>query len=826
MKLRTILPAFLCLFGVFSCTLDDNGPKTATSVVLNKDNVNIMVGESVTLTATVLPEKLKMGVTWQILDPKIASCDKGVVKGLSEGVTYAVATSADGNRKTSCMVSVNPPSRYRVILKDEDGNVVKSLSSYPGFTQKLYVSTSDGVGSHTFTWKVEDGSVASATANGTVSLKAVSSTNPDYVYYGQTNLVVTTEDEGCGCTIPLVSSVCKGITVNGKYFPGSDPVMIPSKSSFVVGVNYGAASDNLYVPKDAFSLSVSNTANFSIDSSGEDVMLVAGDKMDVSTSLLISMAGVDGIKELVIVKTEKSAEIKDYATLKEYLEKVAAGTAPAMAEVSSDIALTSTQAESLPSPAGFNGALDGKNHTISGLAAPLFASMTDDAAINNLKLTVDITSSSELVGAFAGEGNKANLTNCTVNGSITISGVNAENLNVGGFFGKADGVFKNCVNNASIEVESGSISADASIGGIVAYGNFCSFDKCRNTGAITMSVETSGGLQIGGIVSGDIENAMDGCSNAGPIKVEANVGGGLYIGGVVGFTRDLAPLSNLINEETGSISCAAISMAKQMYIGGVIGGERDEVEVTHTKLINYAPITLGESTSSQITSGSKSYSYIGGVSGGNGSTRTTYVNCENYGDITYYGQPKCRCGGVVSYSYNDLVQPICKANIRFVSNRKGTESPSDKSDVGGIAGYLNTTTVTGYFYKGDLNTNSSSPRAYTGGIVGRHQSNACTFTNCKVGGSIKGAGSAGNGTDNCVALMCCAGTKHEINFVGCVVDTAMKRYSTTITNLTLNYSSKASDGPFVAGTTSATGTTLLDPATTGTMTNCIISSIE
>ena len=107
---RFIATALFLLPVLFSCIENtDDVTGGATSVVLDRDKVDLKVGESFTITATVLPESLKMDVVWSVLDEEYAEVKDGIVTAKSEGVTYVVATSADGYQKAACMVSVNPP---------------------------------------------------------------------------------------------------------------------------------------------------------------------------------------------------------------------------------------------------------------------------------------------------------------------------------------------------------------------------------------------------------------------------------------------------------------------------------------------------------------------------------------------------------------------------------------------------------------------------------------------------------------------------------------------------------------------------------------------
>lgn len=70
--------------------------KKVTSITLDKETLTLPAGSTSTLTATVLPENATdKTVTWESLDPEVATVDNGVVKGIGAGITNILATSGD-----------------------------------------------------------------------------------------------------------------------------------------------------------------------------------------------------------------------------------------------------------------------------------------------------------------------------------------------------------------------------------------------------------------------------------------------------------------------------------------------------------------------------------------------------------------------------------------------------------------------------------------------------------------------------------------------------------------------------------------------------------
>ena len=68
--------------------------KKVTSITLDKDNLTLLVGNTATLTATVLPDDATdKTIMWVSCNPDVATVENGVVKGIGVGETTIIATS-------------------------------------------------------------------------------------------------------------------------------------------------------------------------------------------------------------------------------------------------------------------------------------------------------------------------------------------------------------------------------------------------------------------------------------------------------------------------------------------------------------------------------------------------------------------------------------------------------------------------------------------------------------------------------------------------------------------------------------------------------------
>ncbi len=112
-----------------------------TSISLNKDETEIIEGETETLEATVLPEDASFKtVTWSSADPEIATVDEeGVVTAIEAGATTITATASNGMTAT-CSVTVKqkPTGVEAITLGDEVAVLGGDIVAAPGVKVTVY----------------------------------------------------------------------------------------------------------------------------------------------------------------------------------------------------------------------------------------------------------------------------------------------------------------------------------------------------------------------------------------------------------------------------------------------------------------------------------------------------------------------------------------------------------------------------------------------------------------------------------------------------------------------------------------------------------------
>lgn len=82
-------------------------PINVASVSLNKSTLTLVIGDTETLVATVLPvDANNKSVTWESSEPSTVSVDDGLVTALAIGKITITVTTTDGSFTDTCEVTV------------------------------------------------------------------------------------------------------------------------------------------------------------------------------------------------------------------------------------------------------------------------------------------------------------------------------------------------------------------------------------------------------------------------------------------------------------------------------------------------------------------------------------------------------------------------------------------------------------------------------------------------------------------------------------------------------------------------------------------------
>ncbi len=194
-----------------SCAITVTKPEVPVvhveSVTLDKTDATLEIGQSLTLTATVLPDNAyDKSVVWKSTNPEIAEVDQnGKVTAMGTGTATITATTADGGKVAGCEVVVKEayvPVESVTIMLDDD--VINYLNAQKGEEGNLYALVlPENASQKTVTWTSSNTDVVTVDQTGAV------------VCVGGGEAVLTAEAGGktAECQVTVTVSV-KYITLN------------------------------------------------------------------------------------------------------------------------------------------------------------------------------------------------------------------------------------------------------------------------------------------------------------------------------------------------------------------------------------------------------------------------------------------------------------------------------------------------------------------------------------------------------------------------------------------------------------------------------------
>jgi uncharacterized protein YjdB len=180
-----------------TCTSNATGLKTTCkvtvgSIYLDKTEVSILKGTTMTLTPTVYPTSLEdKSVTWKSSNTKVATVSStGKVKGVKTGIVTITCTSNVTGLSATCKVTVGS-----IYLDKTEVSIVKGTTLT--LTPSVYPTT---LADKSVTWKSSDETVATVTSGGKVTgIKA-----------GTATIICTSNATGLSATCQVTVTASSG----------------------------------------------------------------------------------------------------------------------------------------------------------------------------------------------------------------------------------------------------------------------------------------------------------------------------------------------------------------------------------------------------------------------------------------------------------------------------------------------------------------------------------------------------------------------------------------------------------------------------------------
>lgn len=179
-------------------------PVVAESIVLSDEKWCGKVGETIALSATVIPDNaIDKTVVWSSSDEGVATVSSdGLVTGVSVGTATITATCAGAS--ALCEITVMPVLAERVSLNiDNTGDIKTGVSV--GETLQLYAGVApENTTDKTIVWRSSDEGVATVSPDGLVTGVSV----------GKATITATCGEVYAACEIPVLPILAHSISLN------------------------------------------------------------------------------------------------------------------------------------------------------------------------------------------------------------------------------------------------------------------------------------------------------------------------------------------------------------------------------------------------------------------------------------------------------------------------------------------------------------------------------------------------------------------------------------------------------------------------------------
>lgn len=107
-----------------TCEINYTVTKNVESVNLDKTSLELKVGETAQLTATVTPDNAtNKNINWSSSNNEVATVENGTVRALAEGKTTITVTTEDGNKVATCEVRVEKIKLDKIEVKTNPNKV-------------------------------------------------------------------------------------------------------------------------------------------------------------------------------------------------------------------------------------------------------------------------------------------------------------------------------------------------------------------------------------------------------------------------------------------------------------------------------------------------------------------------------------------------------------------------------------------------------------------------------------------------------------------------------------------------------------------------------
>ena len=283
--------AFL-LFSFSACKKVGTELVDVVSISIDKTSIQLKVGETVTLSATVNPSNASdKTVTWSSSDVSIAAVDDGIVKALKIGTATIKAKA--GDKTATCSITIVPTEVSSITLDKS------SASLKVGDTVTLIATVSpEDATDRTVIWASSDTTVITV-SNGVVTAKNL----------GTATITAKAGDKTATCSITVVPTEVSSITLDNS----SASLKVGETVTLSATVNPSDATDKTvtWTTSDATVVTVSNGVVTAKKLGTATITAKAGDKTATCSITVIPTP----VTSVTLSKTTASLKVGETVTL-------------------------------------------------------------------------------------------------------------------------------------------------------------------------------------------------------------------------------------------------------------------------------------------------------------------------------------------------------------------------------------------------------------------------------------------------------------------------------------------------------------------------------
>ena len=305
-------------------------PVPVSSITLSEQALSLRVGQTVTLTATVLPyDATDKTVTWTSSNEAVATVDADG-KVTAKALGQAVITAKCGEVSATCAVTVIPTPAESVTLSQ----TTASLKVNQTVALTATVMPEDAT-DKTVTWTSSNEAVATVDANGKVTAKAL----------GKAVITASCGDASATCAVTVVATPVESVTLN------------QTTASLKVGQTVTLTAT--VMPEDATDKAVtwtsSNEAVATVDADGKVTTMALGEAVitakcgEVSATCAVTVVATP-VESVTLNQTTASLRVGQTVTL----------TATVMPEDATDKTVTWTSSNEAVATVDANGKVTAK----------------------------------------------------------------------------------------------------------------------------------------------------------------------------------------------------------------------------------------------------------------------------------------------------------------------------------------------------------------------------------------------------------------------------------------------------------------------------------